>query len=148
MAESTGNPARPLRFIHLRVHSAYSLLEGALRLDQIVKHAKGDNAPAIGIADTNNLFGALEFSEKAAKAGIQPIIGCQLDVDFQDGDADSARDKDNATAPLVLIAMDDAGYENLVEIVSMAYLRHEGDQRPHVLADWICLLYTSDAADE
>ena len=137
MTESTGNPARPLRFIHLRVHSAYSLLEGALRLDQIIKHAKGDNAPAIGIADTNNLFGALEFSEKAAKAGVQPIIGCQLDVDFQDGDADSTRDKDNSTAPLVLIAMDDAGYENLVEIVSMAYLRHEGDQRPHVLADWL-----------
>ena len=82
MSEATAEAA--VKFVHLRVHSAYSLLEGALRLEQIIKFAAGDGAPAIGICDTNNLFGALEFSEKAAKAGIQPIIGCQLDVDFGD----------------------------------------------------------------
>ncbi|MEQ8701535.1 MAG: PHP domain-containing protein, partial [Bauldia litoralis] len=59
--------ARP--FIHLRVHSAYSLLEGALPLGKIVGHAVKDCAPAIAVADTNNLFGALEFAQKAVKDG-------------------------------------------------------------------------------
>ncbi|MBB4001695.1 DNA polymerase III subunit alpha [Aurantimonas endophytica] len=129
------------RFIHLRVHSAYSLLEGALKLDQIIKFAIADEAPAIGIADTNNLFGALEFSEKAAKAGLQPIVGCQLDVDFGDTvtDGRGGRGDRNALpmAPLVLIATSEAGYANLVEIVSLAYLGHPDTQRPHVPVEWI-----------
>ena len=74
-------PPRP--FIHLRVHSAYSLLEGALQLAKIVAHAVKDAAPAIAVTDTNNLFGALEFAQKAVKEGVQPIIGCQLDFAFR-----------------------------------------------------------------
>ncbi|KQT60446.1 MULTISPECIES: DNA polymerase III subunit alpha [unclassified Aureimonas] len=137
-----GAAAAPLKFIHLRTHSAFSLLEGALRIDQIVKHAKSDGAPAIGIADTNNLFGALEFSEKAAKSGVQPIVGCQLDVDFGDADPEassSQRDRANLApdAPMVLIAATEEGYGNLVEIVSLAYLGHEADARPHVKIDWL-----------
>src|SRR5690606_38447406 len=69
-------------FIHLHVHSAFSLLEGALQLENILKLAVQDAQPAIGIADTNNLFGALEFSEKAAKKGLQPLIGVELAIDF------------------------------------------------------------------
>ena len=69
-------------FIHLHVHSAYSLLEGALQLGKVLELAKGDKQPALGIADTNNLFGALEFSEKAAGKGIQPLLGCELALDF------------------------------------------------------------------
>ncbi len=65
-------------FIHLHVHSAYSLLEGALPLGKLLDLAKADKQPALGIADTNNLFGALEFSEKAAGKGIQPLLGCEL----------------------------------------------------------------------
>nr|WP_152047973.1 DNA polymerase III subunit alpha [Aureimonas psammosilenae] len=143
MAEGSaeaGKPVRDLRFIHLRCHSAFSLLEGALRIDQIVKHAKGDGAPAIGIADTNNLFGALEFSEKAAKSGIQPIFGCQLEVDFGDAESDGGLGRDRMQAPLaplVLIAATEKGYENLVEIVSLAYLEHDGNSRPYVLFDWL-----------
>ena len=78
-------------FIHLRVHSQYSLLEGALPLGKIIGHALKDEAPAIAIADTNNLFGALEFAQKAVKDGIQPVIGCQLSVDFADKSDDSGR---------------------------------------------------------
>ncbi len=128
-------------FIHLRIHSAFSLLEGALRIDQIVKFAKADGAPAIGIADTNNLFGALEFSEKAAKAGIQPIVGCQLDVDFSDAGEPSGQGRErnafSSMAPMAFIAATEEGYANLVEIVSMAYLAHGGDARPHILAEWL-----------
>ena len=142
MGEAAGNRAKsaPLRFIHLRVHSAFSLLEGALRIDQVVKHAKNDGAPAIGIADTNNLFGALEFSEKAAKSGIQPIVGCQIDVDFEEGEGEgSGRDRHalSGLGALVFIAATDKGYENLVELVSLSYLSHDGNVRPHVLFRWL-----------
>ena len=71
-------------FVHLRVHSAYSLLEGALPLKRLADLALADRMPALGLCDTGNLFGALEFSEKMAEAGIQPIVGCQLAVDFAD----------------------------------------------------------------
>ncbi|HHY49462.1 MAG TPA: PHP domain-containing protein, partial [Alphaproteobacteria bacterium] len=71
-------------FIHLHVHSAYSLLEGALPLGKLLELAKADRQPALGIADTNNLFGALEFSEKAAAKGIQPLLGTELALDFGD----------------------------------------------------------------
>ena len=71
-------------FVHCHVHSAYSLREGALGIETLVKHAKADAMPALAITDTNNLFGALEFSEKMAKSGMQPIIGAQLTVDFAD----------------------------------------------------------------
>ena len=69
-------------FVHLHVHSAYSLLEGALPLAKLLPLAASDDQPALGIADTANLFGALEFSEKAAGKGIQPLIGCELPIDF------------------------------------------------------------------
>jgi DNA polymerase-3 subunit alpha len=71
-------------FIHLRSHSAYSLLEGALQVPKLIALAKADGQPAVAITDTNNLFGALEFSEKAAKAGMQPIIGLQIPVLFDE----------------------------------------------------------------
>ncbi|WP_156381652.1 DNA polymerase III subunit alpha [Aurantimonas sp. Leaf443] len=130
-----------LDFIHLRVHSAYSLLEGALRLDAIVSHAVADGAPAIGVCDTGNLFGALEFSEKAAKAGIQPIIGCQLDVDFGDSVAETRPGRGERSlspiAPLVLVAASEEGFANLVSVVSLAYLGHEAAVRPHVPFAWL-----------
>ena len=71
-------------FVHLHVHSAYSLREGALAIETLAKLAKADAMPALAITDTNNLFGALEFSEKLAKSGVQPIIGAQITVDFAD----------------------------------------------------------------
>ena len=71
-------------FVHLRVHSAYSLLEGALPLAKVIDWAVKQRAPAIAVTDTANLFGALEFAVKAAAAGIQPIIGCQLDLTFDE----------------------------------------------------------------
>src|SRR3982750_3024491 len=70
-------------FIHLHIHSAYSLLEGALKLGTLLELAKADHQPALGIADTNNLFGALEFSEKAAGKGIQPLLGCEVAIEFE-----------------------------------------------------------------
>ncbi|MEP0148642.1 MAG: DNA polymerase III subunit alpha, partial [Nitratireductor sp.] len=130
--------ARP--FIHLRVHSAYSLLEGALPLGKIVGHAVKDCAPAIAVADTNNLFGALEFAQKAVKDGVQPIMACQLDTLFEGEDTSNqrtARDARPDIAGLVLIAADAAGYANLVRLVSRAYLETPPGAPVHVTTGWL-----------
>ena len=73
-------------FIHLRTHTAYSLSEGAIKLPKLVDLCVEHAMPAVAITDTNNLFGALEFALAASKAGIQPVIGCQMDV-AREGDA-------------------------------------------------------------
>ena len=75
-------------FIHLHVHSSYSLLEGALTIARLAELAKADRQPALALTDTDNMFGALEFSEKMAGAGIQPIVGCCLAIDFGDEQRD------------------------------------------------------------
>src|SRR3954468_15043346 len=69
-------------FVHLRLHSAYSLLEGALTVQKLAALARADSAPALALTDSNNLFGALEFSEGMAEARIQPIIGLTLSLTF------------------------------------------------------------------
>ena len=128
-------------FIHLRVHSAYSLLEGALPLGKVVGHAVKDQAPAIAVADTNNLFGALEFAQKATKDGVQPLIGCQVDVDFADGGDNTQRGQGWKQAldlfPVVLIAATDTGYANLVRLVSRLYLETPPGDPVHATLDWL-----------
>jgi DNA polymerase-3 subunit alpha len=130
-------------FIHLRAHSAYSLLEGALPLGKIIGHALEDGAPAIAVTDTNNLFGALEFAQKATKDGIQPIVGCQLDIAFSD-EADTQRDhrRRNGPAlhPLVLIAATEIGYANLVRLVSRTYLDTPSGEPVHITAEMLAPL--------
>lgn len=72
-------------YVHLHVHSAFSLLEGSIQLKRLQELAIGDGQPALAVSDRNNLFGALEFSEKSAAQGLQPIMGCKLAVDFSSG---------------------------------------------------------------
>ena len=117
-------------FVHLHVHSSFSLLEGALKIDDLKKRALKDKMPALALTDTNNLFGALEFSEKLAGAGIQPITGITLSIDFQD-DAQPRRVGLHADHPaLVLLAMTEQGYEALMALSSLAYLEPEQGLRP------------------
>jgi DNA polymerase-3 subunit alpha len=89
--------------------------------------------PALAITDSNNLFGALEFSEKLAKAGVQPIIGAQFTVDFSDAPAASRLNETRAArAPLVVIAQNEAGYRALMRLASRVWLDpHDGDE-PHI----------------
>ena len=77
-------PASDPGFVHLHVHSSFSLLEGALPIGRLAELAKADKQPAIALTDTDNMFGVLEFSEKLAGYGIQPIVGCALAIDFGD----------------------------------------------------------------
>ena len=73
-------------FVHLHVHSAYSLLKGSIKIAKLGELAKADRQPALALTDTDNMFGALEFSDKMAGYGIQPIVGCEVAVDFGDVD--------------------------------------------------------------
>lgn len=100
------------QFIHLHLHSAYSLAEGAIRPKELVKACKKQGIPAVAVTDTNNLFGALEFAMAAAEEGVQPILGCQLQVDI-DG------------RQVVLLVQNEQGYKNLSKLVSDAYMQKE-----------------------
>ncbi len=121
-------------FIHLRVHSAYSLSEGAITPAQLVDLAKRAAMPAVAVADTNNLFGAMEFSGLAKAAGIQPIIGCQIDIRREAGNNRQAAAP--ATDQLVLLVQNEAGYGNLMKLSSHAFLASEPGAPPQIaLAD-------------
>jgi DNA polymerase-3 subunit alpha len=124
-------------FVHLHVHTSFSLREGALTIARLAKLAVADRMPALAITDTNNLFGALEFSEKIAKEGIQPIVGMQLTVDFGDVAGGGGRPAAAAAAraSLVLLAQSEAGYTNLMRIASRAYLDPDPGEGPHVSFD-------------
>ena len=127
-------------FVHLRVHSAYSLLEGALKIPKLVELATANRMPALALTDTNNLFGALEFSQAMHAAGIQPIMGCSLSVRFEEPAQNGAAHEAAANAApsaidarqVALLVKDDLGYQNLMRLSSKAYLEHEDTDAPHV----------------
>jgi DNA polymerase-3 subunit alpha len=113
----------PAPFIHLRTHTAYSLLEGAIRPKELVSLCKDHRMPAVAITDRNNLFGSLELSNMLAGEGIQPIIGCTLD--FTPHQAEGSRQSPQMQQQperLVLIAQTEAGYHHLLWLVSEIYL--------------------------
>jgi DNA polymerase III subunit alpha len=127
-----------LDFVHLHVHSSYSLLEGALPIARLAELAKADRQPALALTDTDNMFGALEFSDKLAHAGIQPIVGCALAVDF--GDSDHGQRNPNARperARIVLLAAREAGYRSLMRLSSRAFLDTPANEPPRLLFDWL-----------
>ena len=107
--------------MHLHVHSSYSLLEGALKIANLAKLAAADRQPALALTDTNNLFGALEFSEKLAGMGIQPIAGLQLSVAFEEPDPTARPIGCAVPTNVVLLAQTEEGYRNLMRLVSRAY---------------------------
>jgi DNA polymerase-3 subunit alpha len=110
-------------FVHLRVHTAYSLTEGAIRLGKLAELCQRHRMPAVAITDSNNLFGALEFSKEMAGKGIQPILGCQLNLARADQAQPSARSlKRPDPDRIVLLAQNDAGYANLMKLSTKAYL--------------------------
>lgn len=108
-----------MSFIHLRLHSAYSLSEGAIKTDKLVSLCKQHEMPAVAITDTNNLFGALEFSETLAENGIQHIIGCQLNIQHPK--------KIERPTSVLLYAKNESGYQNLIHLVSSSYLNSVSD---------------------
>jgi DNA polymerase-3 subunit alpha len=126
---------KPANFVHLRVKSAYSLLEGAMRPSEIAELARVQAMPAVAITDVNNLFGVYENSETLAKAGVQPIVGCLLAVDFELKPALAPGFMREKPALLPLLAQNETGYRNLAKLLSGAYLDVEPGDWAHVKAD-------------
>src|SRR5215472_287507 len=106
-------------FVHLRVRSAYSLLEGAIKADALAPLARAAGMPAVGLTDRANLFGALEFSVVTSQAGVQPIVGCALPVRGLGG---APPERWARTPTIVLLAQNATGYRNLCELSSAAFL--------------------------
>ncbi|MDP6814420.1 MAG: DNA polymerase III subunit alpha, partial [Alphaproteobacteria bacterium] len=125
-------------FIHLRVHTAFSLSEGAIHIKELAQLCADGGMPALAVTDTGNLFGALEFSETMAAAGVQPIIGCALALGRDDGEARGGQVNGRPGEPdrLILLAQNEVGYRNLSKLSSRAFLGTEGGETPQVaLAD-------------
>jgi len=121
-------------FVHLRVHSAYSLSEGAIRIKELMGLCQSFKMPAVAVTDTNNLFGALEFSLSAADSGVQPIIGGQIAVSREGGDNPTMGRTVSVQRPdqVVLLVQNDAGYRNILKLLSTAYMESENVEDPQV----------------
>lgn len=103
-------------FVHLHVHSEYSILDGACRIPALVEKAKRLEMPAVALTDHGSLAGAVELHREARKAGIKPIIGCEVYV------ADDRKAQTKGYAHLTLLAESNEGYANLIKLSSLAYL--------------------------
>jgi DNA polymerase-3 subunit alpha len=118
-------------FVHLRVHSAYSLSEGAIHVKQLAKLCQKANMPAVAITDTNAMFGVLEASVELPAAGVQPIIGCTLGLKLPTA-GDTPTLKQPEPVWIVLLAQNAAGYGNLMKLVSFAHLATPAGETPHI----------------
>ncbi len=124
-------------FIHLRLHTAYSLSEGAIRIKELPKWVQAQKMPAIAMTDTNNMFGGLEFSQTMSGSGIQPIIGCQLSITAEPSAEADAGLKARNLGPvepdqIVLLSQNETGYLNLMHLVSRAFLNSPEGEDPQV----------------
>ncbi|MCH7711853.1 MAG: PHP domain-containing protein, partial [Proteobacteria bacterium] len=125
-------------FVHLRVHSAYSLLEGAIKIEELAALCRANAMPAVAVTDTRNLFGALQFSLACADAGVQPIIGCELAIaPDKPGRRPGLTGPGGAAEPdkLVVLVQNEAGYHHLIKLLSKSYLDAEAGGVPWVKLD-------------
>ena len=108
-------------FNHLKIHSQFSICEGAIKLDDLKDISKDNKLKAIGLCDTSNLCGALEFAEKLSKSGSQPIIGTQ--INFKLGDT---------TGLIPLFALNEDGYKTIIKLSSLSFLKNDELSEPHL----------------
>ncbi len=121
MAESL-----PHNFNHLKIHTQYSICEGAIKIDDLQEYSKSNKIKSLGLCDTSNLCGALEFAEKISKSGTQPIIGTQINFKIHD-----------TIGLLPLYALNEKGYKNIINLSSASYLRNDELSDPHVTFDYL-----------
>ncbi len=121
MAESL-----PQNFNHLKIHTQYSICEGAIKIDDLQEYSKSNKIKSLGLSDTSNLCGALEFSEKISKSGTQPIIGTQINFKIHD-----------TIGLLPLYALNETGYKNIIDLSSASYLKNDELSDPHVTFDYL-----------
>ena len=106
-------------FNHLKVHTQYSICEGAIKIEELADYCKSNKIKSIGLADSYNLCGALEFSEKISKIGTQPIIGTQINLNIPE-----------MTGKVTLYATSEEGFKNLTKLSSLSYLRNDPRSEP------------------
>ena len=109
------------KFNHLKIHTQYSICEGAIKIDDLKDHCKKNKTQCLGLSDSNNLFGALEFAENISKVGTQPIIGTQIFFRFED-----------TIGFLPLISLNEKGYKKIIELSSRSYLENDAQSDPHL----------------
>ena len=106
-------------FNHLKIHSQYSICEGAIKIENLKDFCKENKIHSLGLSDTSNMFGALEFAENISKVGTQPIIGTQINFKFED-----------TIGLLSLIALNEKGYKKIIELSSRSYLENQTLSEP------------------
>ena len=115
------------KFNHLKIHSQYSICEGAIKIEELKEYSKQNKLKSLGLCDTSNLCGALEFAEKISKVGTQPIIGTQINFKTS-----------NTIGLLPIFALNEKGYKRIIELSSLSYLKDDEDAEPNL--DFIELL--------
>ena len=113
-------------FNHLKIHTQYSICEGAVKIDDLQEYSKSNKIKSLGLCDTSNLCGALEFAEKISKSGSQPIIGTQINFKIHD-----------TIGLLPLYALNETGYKNIIDLSSASYLNNDELSDPHVTFDYL-----------
>ena len=111
-------------FIHYKTHSQYSICEGAVKISELAEYCKKNKIFAVGISDTNNLSGALEFSNELSKAGTQPVIGNQLNIKLN-------FNNQSIIGKVSIIAKNAKGYENMLHLSSKSYLTNNESADPN-----------------
>ena len=117
------------QFVHLRMHSEYSIVDGLVRIDDVVAAAAGDEQPAMALTDLSNVFGLIKFYKAARKKGIKPIAGCDVWITN-----DLDREKPSR---LLLLVKDRTGYLNLCELLTKAWLENQYRGRAEVRIEWL-----------
>jgi DNA polymerase-3 subunit alpha len=124
------------KFVHLRVHTAYSLSEGAIQVPALMHKCKEKNIASIAITDSANMFGGKAFSKYAKEEGIKPILGCQLYIRNPDAD-NPLKSKGRVIEPdkIILLVMNPEGYSNIMKLLKLAYLDGPNMEKPQILLE-------------
>ena len=120
-----GSPA----FVHLRLHTEYSLLDGIVRVPRLMQAVAAAGMPAVALTDHGNLFAMVKFHREAEKQGVKPLVGADLWIE---GGSERAE-----PVLLTLIAKDLPGFRNLTRLVSRSYLEGQGRGRPLLMREWL-----------
>jgi len=115
-------------FVHLHLHSEYSLSDGIIRIEDLVQLSSEYNFPAVALTDLSNLFGLIKFYRLAREKGVKPIVGCELQL---------VKEAGSLSAPFVLLVKNKKGYTNLTKLVSKAYIEGQESHGPFVRIEWL-----------
>ena len=116
-------------FVHLRLHSEFSIVDGIVRIDEAVAKAAASRIPALAITDLGNLFGAVKFFKAARESGVQPIIGCDVWIENE-------KNRDQPSR-LLLLCRNQAGYLNLCQLLTRAFRENMWRGRAEISRKWL-----------